>query len=1093
MNNLGRGSENNKKDKDRILTRETVGMVIILFAALTLLILITRSLIFGSVGFAISSFLLGVFGYASYAVLAAFFYLGFVLVIGKKIAASKKVVALCVILFCLFVCLIHTITASVGKLTYSSYGNYLANCYNAGENSFFLTTGGGVLIGLVVYPIVKLTTSIGGYIIFSILMAVVCYFIYATKKGNSVLNSNSKKKENNSAMDMATRNTNGAYDLNYAESAYSPITPSFSSEYPDDMPIGQAQANAQNFVQTEKSTENSKRLFAVGDSFDFKSKRELNKENKKAEAERREQQKNNQPATPYAQSRSILYPQNEQASANYTNNLIFDSNSYFNNPNRGMVTSEQYSNNFKDTNSIYSEGHERANRVDNPATAAPTPSYNEMYTDGIDNNISYSNRPKKILTDTTRNTDTAKPDTPVSTYPTSERNYYRNDVTPQNTQAEQPSSPFSARRETVEPINDEKQDYTSYRGVSGIRSDTSSAFVQPENNNQVEPEPPVRSRFSESISQEPEIKPIIEPEKRENVRFVESQDGYDTQEEVSALRSIEESDFDSDADIFDDEPESSIIPEIIEETTTLPEEKTQDLPLGRNRDRSRIQETATAPVEEQPKPRHIYQKYVNPPISLLKEYEVAENDTEEEIEQNKQTIIETLANFKIQCEVVKVTQGPMVMRYDIVIPGNIPAAKVFNCDTELAIHLHAKDGVNIQPNYENGTISIEVPSRNRTTVGLKEIITANEFVNSSSSAIMFGMGKNIEGKPISGDITKMKHLLVAGSTGSGKSVCLNALIISLLYKYSPEELRIILVDPKQVEFNIYDKLPHLMINEIINEPAKAINVLNWLIAEMERRYSLFSAKAKKGVNVRNVDEYNENLFPDEERLPKIVLIIDELADLMLVAKKDLESRIQSLTQKSRAAGIHLVLATQRPSVDVITGIIKSNLPTRVAFKVVQEVDSRTILDSTGAEKLLGYGDMLYKTDTMSMPLRVQGAFLSSQEVQDVVSFVKEHNEAYFDDSVSDYINNKNGGSSGGTSGDSDDSVEPVFIEALRFVVSAGSASISMIQRKCSVGYPKAGKIVEWMENMGYISAFDGAKSRKVLLSQEEFDKLYGDF
>ena len=319
------------------------------------------------------------------------------------------------------------------------------------------------------------------------------------------------------------------------------------------------------------------------------------------------------------------------------------------------------------------------------------------------------------------------------------------------------------------------------------------------------------------------------------------------------------------------------------------------------------------------------------------------------------------------------------------------------------------------------------------------------------------------------------------------------MIISLLYKYSPEQLRIILVDPKQVEFNIYDKLPHLMINEIIYEPAKVITTLNWAIAEMERRYSLFKAKSKKGVLVRDLDEYNANLFPEEERLPKIVLIVDELADLMLVAKKDLEARIQSLTQKSRAAGIHLVLATQRPSVDVITGIIKSNLPTRVAFKVVQEVDSRTILDSTGAEKLLGYGDMLYKTDTMTMPSRVQGAFLSSQEVQDVVNFVKEHNEAYFDDSVSDYINNSSHSDSGIGGGDADDSVEGVYIEALRYVVSIGQASISMIQRKCSVGYPKAGKIVEWMENMGYISAFDGAKSRKVLLTQEEFDAKYGDF
>ena len=261
---------------------------------------------------------------------------------------------------------------------------------------------------------------------------------------------------------------------------------------------------------------------------------------------------------------------------------------------------------------------------------------------------------------------------------------------------------------------------------------------------------------------------------------------------------------------------------------------------------------------------------------------------------------------------------------------------------------------------------------------------------------------------------------------------------------------------------------------------------------MERRFSLFKQKTKSVALVRDIDEYNAHLLPDEEKMPKIVLIIDELADLMQAAKKDLEDRIQRLTQKSRAAGIHLVLATQRPSVDVITGVIKNNLPTRIAFKVTSGVDSQTILDENGAEKLLGKGDLLYRTGEMPFPLRVQGAFLHSDEVQRVVEYVKEHNEAYFDDSVATYINNdKSGG--GGSGGDGDDSVEAVYIEALRYVVDIGQASISMIQRRCSVGYPKAGKIIEWMENMGYISAFDGARARKVLLTKEEFESKYGDY
>ena len=441
----------------------------------------------------------------------------------------------------------------------------------------------------------------------------------------------------------------------------------------------------------------------------------------------------------------------------------------------------------------------------------------------------------------------------------------------------------------------------------------------------------------------------------------------------------------------------------------------------------------------------------------------------------------------------EITRGPSVTRYDIEIPGNIPTSRVLGYDKELAMRLHAKDGVNMQMHYETGSISIEVPRTKKETVGLRDMLLSPDFVNAKTGALAFGLGKNIEGRAVCGDIVKMTHLLVAGATNAGKSVCLHALLLSLLYKYSPEDLRLILVDPKQNEFIIYDKLPHLMINEIIAEPAKVVNVMNWLITEMERRYSLFQEKYKKtGTFVRTIDDFNANLTDEEEKLPKIVMVIDELADLMSAAKKDIEDRIQRLTQKSRAAGIHLVLATQRPSVDIITGVIKSNLPTRIALKVTQEVDSRTILDSSGAEKLLGQGDLLYRTASMTFPERVQGAFVSNGEMQNIINYVKEHNEAYFDDRVADYINNqKQGGGEFG--GDADDSVEAVYIDALRAVVSAGQASISMIQRRCGVGYPKAGKIIEWMENMGYIATFNGSKARDVLITQEEFESKYGDY
>ena len=355
---------------------------------------------------------------------------------------------------------------------------------------------------------------------------------------------------------------------------------------------------------------------------------------------------------------------------------------------------------------------------------------------------------------------------------------------------------------------------------------------------------------------------------------------------------------------------------------------------------------------------------------------------------------------------------------------------------------------------------------------------------------MFAMGKDVANRKVYGDITEMVHMLVAGATKAGKSVFLGSLIISLIYKYSPEELRLILIDPKKTEFVLYNNLPHLMINEIITDVNKTVQSLNWAIGEMNRRYGLFEKMSLSGKYVVNLDQYNAQL-EKQERLPKIVIIIDELADLMLAAKKDIEAKVQNLTQKARAAGIHLIVATQRPSTDVITGVIKSNLPTRIAFGVATDVDSRVILDQSGAQKLLGKGDFLYTMPGINSPVRVQSAFISPEDSQKVVNFIKANNEAYYDEEATAYINNTRNVSGDDSSSDGDESVDPIYIEALKFAILSGSASISMIQRKCSAGFNRAGKIIEWMENMGYISPFDGAKPRKVLITKEEFENLYG--
>ncbi len=497
------------------------------------------------------------------------------------------------------------------------------------------------------------------------------------------------------------------------------------------------------------------------------------------------------------------------------------------------------------------------------------------------------------------------------------------------------------------------------------------------------------------------------------------------------------------------------------------------------------------PKPEPPKPR-VIRPYVRPRLDDFDCRDIEPMANDEEVRQTKEDIIATLEEFKITgASIASVTFGPTVTRYNVTIPRSISPKKVVALDQSIAINLHS-NGVNIYPNYEDGVVSIEVPNRERQFVQLGCMLSGDTFVNAKSSSIMFAMGKDVANRKIYGDITKMIHLLVAGSSGSGKSVFLGSLIVSLIYKYSPEELRLILIDPKKTEFVLYNNLPHLMINEIITDAGKAVQSLNWAIGEMNRRYSLFEQMSRSGKYVVNLDQYNEQL-EKAQRLPKIVIIIDELADLMLAAKKDMEDRIQNLTQKARAAGIHLIVATQRPSTDVITGVIKSNLPTRVAFYVATDVDSRVILDQTGAQKLLGKGDFLYTMPGINVPVRVQSAFTSPEESQKVVNFIKNNNEAYYDEEATAYINSRggNGGDPFESGGSGDGSVDPMYIDALRYVVQSNSASISMIQRKCSAGYNRAGKIIEWMEDMGYISPFDGAKARKVLITKEEFESKYG--
>ncbi len=525
--------------------------------------------------------------------------------------------------------------------------------------------------------------------------------------------------------------------------------------------------------------------------------------------------------------------------------------------------------------------------------------------------------------------------------------------------------------------------------------------------------------------------------------------------------------------------------------------------LGSSRRETPIQPTPKVePVkEEKPKkdPPPINRIYHKPPIDLLKSYIMQVDEKSEDHEEKMAIIKRTLEEFHINADVVGYVQGPTITRYEIKMLPGVSVKKVISIDDDLQMRLATKCGIRIEaPIPGKDLVGIEVANNVKVTVGLRELLEQSSKKPFKPGSLMFALGKNLVGEAITDNLAKGPHYLVAGATGSGKSVALNVMIVSMLMRYSPEELRLILVDPKSVEFGIYEHLPHLMIDEIITEPQKAIHMLQWAYVEMQRRFEVFR---ECGERIVDLESYNERIASATvAKIPRIVIVIDELADLMESCKKDMESKIRALAQKSRAVGIHLVLATQRPSVDIVTGTIKANLPSRVALKVMNSADSMTILGNGGAEKLLGNGDMLYQNSSMGEPERYQGAWVSDEEITNVVEYIKEKNKAYFDDDLSEYLENalhpkqeevpeddEEGGSS-----DKDDENRELFIKSLSLAISVGTISISLIQRRFRIGYAKAGWLVDQMEMKGYISGNEGSKARKVLISREEFEAKYGN-
>ncbi len=550
-------------------------------------------------------------------------------------------------------------------------------------------------------------------------------------------------------------------------------------------------------------------------------------------------------------------------------------------------------------------------------------------------------------------------------------------------------------------------------------------------------------------------------------------------------------------EVFDEQTEIDSVPEVIEEVSE------EDIPDTVDNTNTYADETeVTDEVEEvnaedfedvadaiteTTVPEVVYEL---PPLDCLEKPTVKNGaGSGEEMRQRGETIVKTLKSFGVGTRIVEICQSPSVTRYELQPDPGVKISKITALADDIAMNL-AASGVRIEAPIPNkNAVGIEVPNAEKAMVTLREILESPSFKDSSSK-LNVALGRDIQGEATCADLSRMPHLLVAGTTGSGKSVCLNTIIMSLLYNAKPDEVKLIMIDPKKVEFTVYRSIPHLLI-PVVSDPRKAAGALSWAVAEMDKRYALFADNG-----VRNLQGYNKYaLSQGLPKMPQIVIIIDELSDLMMAASNEVEDSICRIAQKARAAGMHLIVATQRPSVDVITGLIKANIPSRIAFAVKSQIDSRTIIDVQGAEKLLGYGDMLYCPVGLSKPVRVQGCFVSDEEIERVIDFVKAQGEVKYDDSVIKEIElkaaqdpkKKTSGTvdtdSAGTGGDYEDEMFPKAVEV---VLEAGMASTTLLQRKLKLGYARAARIVDELSEKGIIGPFEGSKPRKVLITREDW-------
>ncbi len=1018
MNGLGR-KKDQKDNKSIVFTKETLGIVTVLFATLSLICLLTGGVIFSILGEAVKMFLHGIFGYFAYVVVVGLIFLGIMLVADKKLPVSRKVKVLISLALVLIALIAHIATMSGKQL---AFGEYLKESYLMAGGGMTTCSGGGLFASFVAYPICQLFYDVGSYVILSILLVVDVYVLVV-----------SFMKEPVKVGVKTTDKFKSSYVKADEQDAMADLQIQGEKEYPVEVDFSKDRPQQKLFVNNPED-------FAV------KSARELKK----------------------GESTAIKLGLSEgginvsSASQPYTK--------------------------------VYSE--ELKSKIDYIKT--PT-QIDVQKTLGID----YSTKPKSIMRDNSSSKSvyetyngSSLSDTTVSDY-VPERSvesveeetvseqvipFFEHDGVVQDT-AEAHAEMFADKYADVEDVVAEVKPNDVVDEI--VRPLEDNIFSSTRNDGDIV-EMPFIDNEDKLVESDVEVESFIEPEISETP---------ETPNESNVIRRTRSSLFGDMGEVSNNSRQSG-------ERTAFTSRVQADNNLGVRSRAFNFGSTETAKEEgkeepaqpEKPKPP-INREYFRPPFDLLQTYEQKSDAASENHEERMEIIKNTLEQFHINVKPQSYIQGPSITRYEIMMPAGVPVKKVLSYDDDLKMWLQSKNGVRIEaPIPGKNLVGIEVANKIPDTVGLRAVLEGMAGKKCKPSSLIFAIGKNIVGESISDDLAKGPHYLVAGATGSGKSVCLNAMIVSLIMRYSPEDLRLILIDPKRVGFRCYEHLPHLMIDEIITEPKKALAVLQWAYNEMENRYKIF--ESSPGV-ISNIEAYNEQIASDTvAKMPRIVVIVDELADLMETCKRDMEAKIRAIAQKARAAGIHLVLATQRPSVDIVTGTIKANLPSRIALKVMNFQDSQTILGEGGAEKLLGNGDMLYKNSGMPGYERYQGAWISDAEINNVVSYIKEHNKAYFDDELQEFLEKETNPQPEETTGDDgEDSGEgefdSFFLKALWLAVTTKSVSISQLQRRFQIGYARAGGLVDKMERMGFVSGNEGSKARRVILTREEFEDRFG--